>query len=165
MKINIFLALLFFLPNIILSQDLDDFTNANTNTGNVKIPGKWEKLNKSDDSGQIFFKNKEGIIIAIAKNPKNAYPFYQKEKSDFENVQEFYKWDSDYIKSNNIDTEKLKENSEKKYIIWKYNDKKSDNVFLLGSVANNFINLLIYTDIWPEDKKIEFLENLYQINK
>ncbi len=51
------------------------------------------------------------------------------------------------------------------YVIWKFNDKKLDNVFLFGSSKDNFLNLLVYTNSWSENEKIEFLENLYKLNK
>jgi hypothetical protein len=42
------------------------------------------------------------------------------------------------------------------YIIWNYNDGKLDNVFLFGSVKDNFLNLLIDINEWIE--KVKFLE-------
>ncbi|OXA78272.1 hypothetical protein SAMN05444397_101200 [Flavobacterium aquidurense] len=87
------------------------------------------------------------------------------DKSGFENVKLFYAWDSDYMKENKLKTDKIKENPEAEYIIWKYNDGKLDNVFLFGSAKDNFLNLLVYSTIWDEAKKVLFLENLYQLNK
>ena len=37
--------------------------------------------------------------------------------------------------------------------------------FLFGSSKDNFLNLLVYTDKWSEEQKINFLEELYQLNK
>ena len=157
--------IIFFLPNFIFCQENNDYTNLKTNTSDVKIPGIWEQLNKMNDSGQTYMKNKEGIIIAIAQNPKKAYPFFKNNIEDFDNVKLFYKWDSDYYVENKFKTELLKENSKLEYIVWKYNDNKLDNVFLFGSSKNNFLNLLVYTNNWSEDKKITFLEELYKLNK
>jgi hypothetical protein len=42
------------------------------------------------------------------------------------------------------------------YIIWNHNDGKLDNVFLFGSVIDDFLNLLIDTNEWNE--KAKFLE-------
>ncbi len=164
-KLKLTIVLLFFLPNFIFSQNSTDFTKVKTNSGEVKVPGKWEKLNSINDSGQQFLTNKDDVIIAIAENPKKAYPFFKSNASDFENVKLFYTWDSDYYKENKFKTEKIKENAELEYIIWKYNDNKLDNVFLFGSSKNNFLNLLVYTKKWTEDEKISFLENLYKLNK
>jgi hypothetical protein len=164
-NLKLLFVLLIFLPNLIFCQDTTEYSKVKTNTGEVKIPGKWEQLNKMDDSGQTYLRNKEGVIIAIAQNPKKAYPFYKNNVSDFENVTLFYTWDSDYYKENKFKTDKIKENTELEYIIWKYNDKKLDNVFLFGSSKNNFLNLLVYTTNWKEEEKIIFLENLFKLNK
>lgn len=164
-NLKLLFVLLIFLPNLIFCQDTTEYSKVKTNTGEVKIPGKWEQLNKMDDSGQTYLRNKEGVIIAIAQNPKKAYPFYKSNVSDFENVTLFYTWDSDYYIENKFKTDKIKENTELEYIIWKYNDKKLDNVFLFGSSKNNFLNLLVYTTNWKEEEKIIFLENLFKLNK
>jgi hypothetical protein len=164
-NLKLLFVLLIFLPNLIYCQDTTEYSKVKTNTGEVKIPGKWEQLNKMDDSGQTYLRNKEGVIIAIAQNPKKVYPFYKSNVSDFENVTLFYTWDSDYYKENKFKTDKIKENTELEYIIWKYNDKKLDNVFLFGSSKNNFLNLLVYTPNWKEEEKIIFLENLFKLNK
>ncbi len=164
-RLNLMLVMLVFVPNFIFSQEVKDFTTVKTATNDVKIPGSWEQLNTADDSGQTYLKNNDGVIIAIAQNLKKAYPFFNSKKSAFENVKLFYTWDSDYRKENKFKTDKIKENAKSEYVIWKYNDGKSDNVFLFGSVKDNFLNLLVYTDKWTEAEKITFLENLYKINK
>lgn len=165
-KLKLICALLFLLPNFIFCQDIStDYSNVKTRSGDIKVPGNWEKLNTADDSGQTYYQNKEGVIIAIAQNPKKSYPCFKSNVSDFENVKLFYIWDSDYYKESNFKTEKIKENPELEYIIWKYNDKKLDNVFLFGSIKNNFLNLLVYTNDWNENEKIIFLEKIYKLNK
>ncbi len=164
-KLKLILALLVFLPSFGFSQDAKESTTVTTATTNVKVPGKWDILNTTADSGQTYLKNSDGVIMAIAQNPKKAYPFFNSKKSAFENVKLFYTWDSDYRKENKFKTDKIKENAKSEYIIWKYNDGKLDNIFLFGSVKDNFLNLLVYTDKWTEAEKITFLENLYQLNK
>ena len=164
-KLILIFVLLIFLPNFIFSQETANYSKVKTNSGEVKIPGNWDQLNKMDDSGQTYLKNKEGVIIAIAQNPKKSYSFFKNNASDFENVKMFYIWYSDYYKENKFKTEKIKENTELEYIIWKYNDNKGDNVFLFGSSESNFLNLLVYTTTWSEDEKIFFLENLFKLNK
>lgn len=165
MKSTILNLFLFLLPIFCLSQEASTFTLAKTPTGEVKIPGEWTEVKTMEDSGQIYFLNKEKVIIAIAQNPKKAYPFYKKGLSDFDLVTEFYKWDSDYQKELKNKTNKLKENAELEYIIWKYSDGDYDNFFLFGSVKSNFLNILVYTKLWDEDKKVLFLEEIYKINK
>ena len=164
-KLYLIVALLYLATNNINSQNIKDFSIVKTKTSDVKIPGNWTQLNTMDDSGQTYLKNTDGVIIAIAQNPKKAYPFFKSNTSDFENVKEFYKWDADYRKENNFKTDKIKENAKEQYVIWKYNDEKLDNVFLFGSSKNNFLNLLVYTNIWTESEKIIFLENLYKLNR
>lgn len=163
-RLNLMLVMLFLLPNFIFSQDAD-YSNVKTKSGVVKIPGKWEQLNTMDSSGQTYLQNKDGVVIAIAQNPKKAYPFFKSDKSDFESVQDFYKWDSDYRKENKFKTDKIKEDAELVYVIWKFNDKNLDNVFLFGTSKNSFLNLLVYTTFWSEDEKVKFLEDLYKLNK
>lgn len=164
-KLKVMFVILFLLPNFIFSQEVTSYSKIKTNSGEVKIPGNWEQLNSIDDSGQTYLRNNDNVIIAIAQNPKKAYPFFKSNQSDFENVKEFYKWDSDYRKENHYKVAKIKENSELEYIIWKYNDAKQDNIFLFGSSKDNFLNFLVYTTIWSENEIIQFLENLYQLNK
>jgi len=162
-KIITFLIIL--ISTYSFCQEKETFSIVKTNSGDVKILGIWEQLNTADDSGQTYLKNKEGVIIAVAQNPKNAYSFFKSTASNFENVKLFYKWDSDFRKENNFKTDKIKEDSKDEYIIWKYNDGKYDNVFLFGSSKNTFLNLLVYTSIWNEEEKILFLENVYKTNK
>ena len=159
------LIFLLIIPLFAFSQEVDKYSIVKTKTNEVKIPGEWKQLNTMDDSGQTYLQNEEKIIIAIAQNPKKAYSFYKIKKSDFKNVQEFYKWDSDHRKELKFEIDKIKENPKLEYIIWKYNDGKMDNVFLFGSVKDNLLNLLVYTNEWDEDEKVRFLENLYELNK
>ncbi|MBC5836534.1 hypothetical protein [Flavobacterium muglaense] len=153
------------LPTFMFCQDATNQTSVKTKTGIIKIEGQWEQLNTAEDSGQTYLKNKEGVIIAVAQNAKKSYPFFDSTKSNDDNLTSFYTWDSDYYKENNFKTAKLKENKALEYIIWKYNDNKADNVFLFASTKNSFLNLLVYTNNWPEAEKIIFLEKTYKLNK
>ncbi len=164
-RLNLICVLFLMTPLLIFSQEVVKYSIVKTKTTEVRIPGEWIQLNTMDDSGQTYFQNEDKIIIAIAQNPKKAYSFYKTKKSDFKNVEEFYKWDSDYRRELKHKTDKIKENPKLEYIIWKFNDGKLDNVFLFGSVKDNFLNLLVYTKEWNEDEKVKFLENLYELNK
>lgn len=156
--------ILLILPITLLCQT-SDYTLFEAKNGELKIPGEWLRLNTTEDSGQTYFINRDEVIIALAKNPQRSYPFYKKEVVGFEAVKAFYKWDSDHIKSQNIKTKKIKENPEMGYIIWKYHDGTSDNIFLFGTSSDYFLNLLIYSTVWKEKDKISFLEDLYKLNK
>ena len=92
-RLNLMLLTLFLVPNFIFSQEAKEYSNVKTKSGVVKIPGKWEQLNTMDESGQTYLKNKDGVVIAIAQNPKKSYSFFKSDKSNFENVKEFYKWE------------------------------------------------------------------------
>ncbi|ARV14381.1 hypothetical protein [Polaribacter sp. SA4-12] len=162
---KIIVALLLMIPILAFSQETDKYSIVKTQTTNVRIPGKWTQLNTMDDSGQTYLQNEDEVIIAIAQNPKKAYSFYKSKNSDFKNVQEFYKWDSDYRRELKFKTDEIQKNKKLEYIIWKFNDGKLDNVFLFGSVKDNFINLLVYTNKWSEIEKVKFLKNLYKLNK
>ncbi len=168
------MILFFLVSSFVFSQNTSNYTLVKAREGEVKIPGEWKELQTMDDSGQVYLVNKDylvnqenKIIIAVAKNLKRAYPFFQKDDSDFENVKAFYQWDSDYRRQLKFITDKLKENEDLKYVIWKYKDPKTqlDNVFLFGSSKDCFLNLLVYTDKWTESEKVAFLEKLYQLNK
>jgi hypothetical protein len=161
-KLKLIVVVFFFLPNLIFCQD---FSNVKTRSGQVKIPGKWEQLNTVDDSGQTYLKNKDGIVIAIAQNPKKAYSFFKSNLSAFENVKLFYTWDSDWRRESKFKTDKIKEDTTLECVIWKYNDGKLDNIFLFGSSKDNFLNLMVYSDTWSEADQIVFLENLYKLNR
>ena len=162
---KIITVLIILISTYSFCQEKETFSIVKTSSGDVKISGIWEQLNTVDDSGQTYLKNKEGVIIAVAQNPKNAYSFFKSTASNFKNVRLFYEWDSDFRKENNFKTNKIKENEQQAYIIWKYNDGKEDNVFLFGSSKNTFLNILVYTSIWNEAEKILFLENVYNTNK
>lgn len=162
---KLIIVVLLLMSNMIFCQENKEYVSVKTNSGELRIAGIWNQLNTMDDSGQTYLKNNDGVIIAVAKNPKKAYPFFKINKSDYQNVVGFYKWDSEYRKENHFKTVKIKENSELAYVIWKYADDKMDNVFLFGSVKENFINLLVYTNSWSEIEKIKFLENTLQLNK
>ncbi|MBA5247867.1 hypothetical protein H1R16_05680 [Marnyiella aurantia] len=162
---SVFIAFCLLISGILQSQISEEYTIVNTNSGNVKIPGQWQKLSTEEDSGQTFFVNSEKVIFAVAQNAKKAYPFFTVGKKNFEYVTEFYTWDSDYMIKNNFKTSKIKENPKQEYIIWKYNAGKLDNLFLFGSNKEAFLNLLVYTDKWSENEKILFLEKIYKLNK
>jgi len=132
--------------------------------GNVDIPGKWTKDNYIQISRQQYFINSDSTTLAIAKNPKQKYPFYSDTKTDFELVKDFYKWDADYWVGQGLKESNLKENKEKNYVVWKVFGNKIENIFLYGLKNGLIINYMISTDSWNEIKIIDFLEQLYNEN-
>jgi hypothetical protein len=159
------ILLIIALPYKALCQESTDYTTVKTATETVKIPGKWQILNTTADSGQTYLKNNDGVVIAVARNLMKAYPFYKNTATAFEQVSLFYQWDSDYYKEQKFNVLKIKEDATLGYIIWKYNDKELDNIFLFGASKTEFLNLLVYTKLWEEKEKIAFLENLLELNQ
>lgn len=152
-------------PSLSLEKAGNTDTAITTDYGIIKVPGKWEVFNYAPDSKQYYLKNSDEIIIAITINPKKTYSFYSSSKTDSETIAAYYKWEYDYRVKNGFNTSKLKEDKKENYIIWKFTEEKLDNVFLYGVKSDYLVNYLVYTDKWAEGKKIEFLEQLYELNK
>jgi hypothetical protein len=140
-------------------------TALKTANGLIIIPGMWNEFTYEADSKQHFLKNADGIIIAVAVNKKKTYSFYKSSKSNFESVNDFFKWEYDYRVGEGFESNKILENEVENYIIWKFAEKTLDNVFLYGVKSDLFVNYLVYTDKWDEQKKIDFLIKLYNRNK
>lgn len=146
-------------------QEENTTTKYNSPSGVVLIPGVWLTLNYEKSSGQQYYQNEEGVIIAIAKMPKKSYSFYKPSQKNYETIEAFTKWDTEYKEQNKYKTIILVENPELEYQIWKFkDDNQIDNVFLYGGIGDYILNLLVYTDIWTETKKIEFLEETLRMN-
>jgi len=140
--------------------------------GSVSIPDKWEKTNYNSVSKQQFFKNEEGVFIAIAFAPCNKYEFNSdNSKKGFDFVKAFYKWDSEYYANTyGFQQDLIEENEEKNYIVWRiygeYNNSYLDTYLLFGErggFANNFS--VMKTDKWTVEKKIAFLKSIYENKK
>jgi hypothetical protein len=152
----------------ILHGDSYDETTDNTTYilipyGNVNIPGKWERTTYNQVSGQQFFTNANSASIAIAKTPKEKYSFYLETKNDSELVSDFYKWDSDYLEKQGLRITKLHEIETENFIIWQAIGEDINNVFLFGIKNNLLINYMVSAK-WTDERKIEFLTNLYRQN-
>ena len=55
-NLKLTILLLFALPSLMFCQDNTEFSKVMTNSGEVKIPGKWELFSKMNDSGQTYLK-------------------------------------------------------------------------------------------------------------
>ena len=62
--------------------------------GVVLIPGVWQPLNYEKSSGQQYYQNTEGVIIAIAKMPKKSYSFYKPSQKNYETTKAFTRWET-----------------------------------------------------------------------
>jgi len=151
----------------LIGDSYDEATNKTTLIlvpyGNVDIPGKWTRTNYNQVSRQQFFVNYDSATIAIAKSPKEKYPFFEETKEDFRLVFDFYKWDSEYWVQQGLTETKIKENKTDNYIIWQITGEKVNNLFLFGLKNNLIINYMVSSD-WTESKKIDFLTDLYMNN-
>ena len=137
--------------------------------GSVSISGKWEQTTYNSVSKQQFFKNEEGIIIAIAFAPCNRYEFNRNNsKKGFDFVKTFYEWDSEYFVSTyGLQKDLIEENEKNNYIIWRvygeYNNSYWDTYFLFGEkggFAHNYS--MMKTDKWTIEQKITFLREIYE---
>ena len=157
-----------FTPENLSAQTTPDnsntITTVKTDDGTVKIPGIWQKVTYEASSKQHFMKNEEGVVIAVALTSRKLYPFNSPKKTEKELATDFFKWDFDFRTENKFKTQKLKENTTENYIIWKYTENKIDNIYLYGCKSDLMVNYLVYTDTWTEQKKIEFLEDMYKLN-
>lgn len=140
-------------------------TTVETKYGNITIPGVWEQFHFDESSNQHFLKNSKGMTLAVAKNPKNRFSFYKNSRSDFETVQDYYKWESDYRNQNGQETKVMQEDQNANTIIWSYEEKGIDNIFLYGMQSDMLVNYLIYTDLLDDGYKIDLLKTIYNSNK
>lgn len=140
-------------------------TVSKIDTSVIRIPGLWVEFLYDKNSGQHFYKNDEGVIIAIAINPMKTYSFYTSSKSQSEIVVDFFKWEYDYRVSAGFKCNKISQNDTDHFILWKFTENGIDNVFLYGIRSELLTNYLVYTDKWNEQKKITFLEKLNTLNK
>lgn len=135
--------------------------------GSVSIPGKWEKTNYNSVSGQQFFTNIDSIRIAIAFNRFDKYEFNSDgSKRGYEFVKAFYDWDSKFfVDSFGLQRRVLENDSIYNFIIYQIhgltNGAVFNTYFLIGEKNGIVKNLSITTDKWAEDKKTEFLKELF----
>lgn len=140
--------------------------------GSVSIPNKWDKTSYNSVSRQQFFKNDEGVTIAISFGLCNKYEFNRDNANKgFRFVRAFYEWDSDcFVSTYGLKQELIEENEEKNYLIWRvygdYNNSHWDTYFLFGEkggVAHNYS--VMDTNKWTVEQKIEFLNGIYENRK
>lgn len=130
--------------------------------GQISIPGKWTKTRYSNVSTQYFFTNSDSMTFAVAMHPWDGYEFYKKEMTKTEFLKAFYEWDSEYLKkAYNGELKKIKEDTNKNFIIWNITASNKNNYFLFGVKNTTAFNLFIDTDKWDEAKKVDLLESIY----
>jgi hypothetical protein len=135
--------------------------------GEVKIPGKWIKTKENEVSGQHFFVGPDSVQIAIALVVWDAYEFSHNNREVTRDnfVKRFYEWEGNHLKDKaNGEIKIVKESKDKNYLIWNLKNDEGLNVyFLFGLRGKTAYNLNIKTPEWDEEKKINFLERLFNV--
>ena len=165
-----YLIILFTL----LINPINSFSQTKTpfliNNELFELPGKWEILGKIENSGQYSFNNKKsklGLLISVRKT--EIFDFYSKDLTEFEFLNKFYTWETEYWAKDdkNIEIEKIEINDTKKYIIWRLKiiDKNIES-FILNGIRNNKLIGINFSDNNKKEpksrnEKIEFLKNIY----
>lgn len=132
--------------------------------GTVNLPGKWTKLSYDAASRQHFFTNVDSVVVAVAKQPKEKYPFYSKEQSDVQFISEFHKWEADYWTGQGLSTRVVEDRSADGVIIWKVIGEQVNTTFLFGAKGNYAYNLSVSAGAWDDGTTQQFLKDLYASN-
>lgn len=132
--------------------------------GDIVIPGEWNKTEYNETSTQHFFTNSDSTILAISKNPHEKYPFYKESLNDSAFTAEYFKWDADFLVQQGYQTELVKDNQEKGYIIWRATAPGIENTYLFGSKNKYGYNFMLASDSLRDEQKISFLEEMYVKN-
>jgi len=131
---------------------------------NIVIPGKWTRTKYNTSSQQILYENQDSVTISVVKLYKRKYSFYTTGQNDKDFVLAFYKWDSDYYKSNEVNVQQLADSSGKGYIIWKATGKHINSVFLFGAKKKLAYNFATMTNKWTDKQSEAFLIDLFNNN-
>lgn len=135
----------------------------------IELPGKW--IHTKDNSGSQFgFENKKlGGFFTVSIREAKKIEFYKSEfsnYSEFELLNEFFKWDFDYWKENpRNEVYELNKNEGNKTIIWKAMPQqvvKSSFNYRLDGIQNGYIISISYiNEKMDEQQKIDLLKNIY----
>ena len=152
--------------SMIVSDSYDQNKNITTLVllpyGNIDIPGQWTKTKYNEVSRQHFFDDKDSTTIAVTKNPQEKYPFYIETITNKEFVRKFFEWEKDHYKQQGFE---IKEKSKSEnFIVWTVKGKNTNTIFLYGAKDGYAYNLGVFSDNWTEEKRIQFLKNLFVKN-
>ena len=158
---------IFIFSNLSFGQTKSPFL---INNEMFELPGKWEHLGKIENSGQYSFSSKKlklGLLISVRKN--EIFDFYSKELTEFEFLNKFYIWETEFWGKDdgNVEIEKIELNETEKYIIWrlKIKDKNIESFILSGVRNSKLIGISLSDNNKKEPKsrteKIEFLKKIY----
>lgn len=164
--LKIFLTIILF-SNIVFGQTKSLYS---INDELFELPGKWELLGKSERSGQYSFSNKKmKLALLLSVRKKEIFDFYSKELTDFEYLNKYYNWETEYWAKDdkNIEIEKIEINETEKFIIWRLKiiDKNIESFKLSGVRNTKLIGINLSDNNKKEPKsrteKIEFLKSIY----
>lgn len=132
--------------------------------GSTKLPGKWEKIGYNNVSHQQFFKNSDGVTVAVVLGLCNKYEFNEDGLlHGFDFAKSFYEWESEYFKSQGFSSSLIESDKVNDFVVFRIYGKDCDTYFLTceknGRIGSFSVN---YTDKWSESEKIEFLKILYR---
>jgi hypothetical protein len=156
--------------SMVIADSYDEKNNQTTLTiipyGNIVLPDKWTKTSYNQVSRQHFFNNNDSTTIAVTKNPKNKYPFFNPDKTDSEFVTDFVKWDADYWEKQGLTVTTVDNQSENGYILWqaKSDERNVNTIFLFGSKNGFAYNFSGTSKTWTEEKTKDFLVKLFNEN-
>ncbi|MCG2793055.1 MAG: hypothetical protein L6262_05885 [Weeksellaceae bacterium] len=134
---------------LVLSISISNFAQKSTfaalNDFMIELPGKW-KHTKDYQGSQFGFENKGlGGFLTVSIREAKKIEFFKPEYSnlsDFELLDQFYKWDSDYWKEN-PKNEVLEINKDEinKIIIWKVKPQTEESSFnyIVNGIQKGFI--------------------------
>jgi hypothetical protein len=164
--LKIFFTIIIF-SNLTFGQSKSPFL---INNEMFELPGKWKHIGKIENSAQWGFANEKlklTLLINVRK-PEN-FEFYSKDLSEFEFLNKFYLWETEFWGKDDqkVEIEKIETNEEEKYIIWRLKilDKNIESFIFSGIRNNKLIGISLSDNNKKEPKsrteKIEFLKSIY----
>ncbi|WP_445722868.1 hypothetical protein [Flavobacterium sp.] len=135
-----------------------------------ELPGKWKHIGKIENSAQWGFANEKlKLTLLINVRKTENFEFYNKEFSEFEFLNKFYIWETEFWGKDdqNVEIEQIETNEQEKYIIWRLKviDKNIESFIFSGIRNNKLIGLSVTDDNKKKPKSrteiIEFLKNIY----
>lgn len=132
--------------------------------GNISLPGKWTKTSYNDVSRQHFFSNGDSTTVAVAKQPREKYPFYAAGQSDPQFVTAFKDWEADYWRTNGMLVSMIEDRSSDGLVVLNVSGDRGNATILFGSKNNYAYNLSVVTKRWDEPQVKKFLLDLFATN-
>lgn len=169
MKINILkiLFLFFIYSNVSFGQSNTYFS---INEEMFILPKKWKITGKLRESAQWVFENeKQKLAILINVREPKIFELYDKEDSEVEFLNKFYKWEIDYSveKFPSVKYEKIETNENENYIIWRIKESEDylENTIITGIRNGKLIGVSMFDTNKEKPKtlieKIEFIKKIY----